>query len=96
MLREWERKHPGRIESIFNAMGNVAPSHLLDRTLFDFAAVRAGRRLRTDGDTAFDVDRTLERAIEVATGQAVRVSDRARLSSVRSRSFAALRMTSVR
>ncbi len=36
MLREWERKHPGRVESIFNALGRVAPSHLLDRTAFDF------------------------------------------------------------
>jgi tRNA 2-thiocytidine biosynthesis protein TtcA len=36
MLREWERKHPGRVESIFNAFANVAPSHLLDRSLFDF------------------------------------------------------------
>ena len=36
MLQEWERKHPGRIESMFNALGNVAPSHLLDRRLFDF------------------------------------------------------------
>jgi tRNA 2-thiocytidine biosynthesis protein TtcA len=36
MLQEWERKHPGRIESMFTALGNVAPSHLLDRSLFDF------------------------------------------------------------
>jgi tRNA 2-thiocytidine biosynthesis protein TtcA len=36
MLHEWERRHPGRLESMFNALGNVAPSHLLDRSLFDF------------------------------------------------------------
>ena len=41
MLREWERKHPGRLESIFGALTNVAPSHLLDRTLFDFANIEA-------------------------------------------------------
>src|SRR3954465_1432299 len=39
MLREWERQHPGRIESIFGALTNVAPSHLLDRTLFDFTRI---------------------------------------------------------
>jgi tRNA 2-thiocytidine biosynthesis protein TtcA len=37
MLREWERQHPGRVESIFNALANVTPSHLLDRQLNDFA-----------------------------------------------------------
>jgi tRNA 2-thiocytidine biosynthesis protein TtcA len=42
MLREWERRHPGRVESIFNALANVAPSHLLDRALFDFARLAAG------------------------------------------------------
>ena len=36
MLHEWERRHPGRLESMFGALGNVAPSHLLDRRLFDF------------------------------------------------------------
>jgi len=36
MLAEWERRFPGRVESIFRALGNVAPSHLLDRSLFDF------------------------------------------------------------
>jgi tRNA 2-thiocytidine biosynthesis protein TtcA len=41
MLREWERLHPGRLESIFGALTNVAPSHLLDRNLFDFANIEA-------------------------------------------------------
>jgi tRNA 2-thiocytidine biosynthesis protein TtcA len=41
MLQEWERRHPGRLESIFGALTNVAPSHLLDRSLFDFANIEA-------------------------------------------------------
>jgi len=41
MLREWERQYPGRIESIFGALTNVAPSHLLDRSLHDFANIEA-------------------------------------------------------
>jgi tRNA 2-thiocytidine biosynthesis protein TtcA len=63
LLREWEKRHPGRLDSIFRALGNVAPSHLLDRSLFDFAAVRAGAS-GVEGDTAFDVDAALEQAIE--------------------------------
>ncbi len=66
MLREWERKHPGRIESIGNALGKVVPSHLMDRTLFDFAAVRATGHDESDGDCAFDVDAELEQAVEIA------------------------------
>jgi tRNA 2-thiocytidine biosynthesis protein TtcA len=41
MLREWEKKHPGRTDTIFGALTNVAPSHLLDRTLHDFTRVMA-------------------------------------------------------
>lgn len=44
MLAEWERAHPGRTETIFAALQNVAPSQLADRALFDFAA------LETDGE----------------------------------------------
>jgi tRNA 2-thiocytidine biosynthesis protein TtcA len=56
MLREWEKQHPGRVETIFNALGNVVPTHLLDRTLRDFAAVRATGTPMPDGDRAYDDD----------------------------------------
>src|SRR3954452_23202981 len=36
LLRDWEKRHPGRLDTIFNALGNVAPSHLMDLELFDF------------------------------------------------------------
>jgi tRNA 2-thiocytidine biosynthesis protein TtcA len=39
MLDEWEKRHPGRIESIMRAMTEVRPSHLLDRKLFDFSGL---------------------------------------------------------
>jgi tRNA 2-thiocytidine biosynthesis protein TtcA len=54
MLREWDKRFPGRIESVFNAMASVVPSHLLDRSLHDFAAVRASGVAAPDGDRAFD------------------------------------------
>ena len=44
MLREWEQKYPGRIESIFSSIGNVAGSQLADPALFDFAGLE-GRRV---------------------------------------------------
>jgi tRNA 2-thiocytidine biosynthesis protein TtcA len=37
MLKEWEKQQPGRIQSILRALTDVVPSHLLDRSLFDFA-----------------------------------------------------------
>jgi tRNA 2-thiocytidine biosynthesis protein TtcA len=66
MLRDWEKKFPGRIESIYNALAKVVPSHLMDRSLFDFAAVHATGRAEPDGDIAFDVDAVLERATGAA------------------------------
>jgi tRNA 2-thiocytidine biosynthesis protein TtcA len=39
MIEEWEKRHPGRTDSILRALSNVAPSHLLDRALFDFLKV---------------------------------------------------------
>ena len=56
MLREWEKRHPGRAETIFRALGSVVPTHLLDRTLNDFAAIRAHGSPTPDGDVAFDDD----------------------------------------
>ena len=64
MLREWERKFPGRLDSIFNALANVVPTHLLDRKLQNFGAVRATGTPDEDGDLAFDVDVGLEAATE--------------------------------
>jgi|TARA_B110000285_G_scaffold96076_1_gene109635 tRNA 2-thiocytidine biosynthesis protein TtcA len=42
MLRQWERQFPGRIDAIFGAIKNVAPSQLADTELFDFAGLTQG------------------------------------------------------
>lgn len=41
MLNEWQKKFPGRIESMFEALSNIAPSHLMDRRLHGFESLRA-------------------------------------------------------
>nr|BAL55725.1 hypothetical conserved protein [uncultured Gammaproteobacteria bacterium] len=43
MLREWEKRHPGRTQTIFRALQNVSPSQLADLKLFDFAGLEAQR-----------------------------------------------------
>ena len=42
MLRLWEKRFPGRLETIFSSLGRVRPSHLMDRTLYDFNTLRSG------------------------------------------------------
>jgi len=54
MLREWEKKYPGRVESMFTALQNVVPSHLMDTTRHDFKNIRTTGVPEADGDTAFD------------------------------------------
>src|SRR5881628_2523142 len=53
MLAEWEKRHPGRVDSMFRALSDLVPSHLMDRKLFDFAAVRATGMAAGEADTAF-------------------------------------------
>ncbi len=56
MLREWDKQFPGRVDSIFRSLQNITPSHLLDRSQFDFAGVRADGDASTAGDIAFDAE----------------------------------------
>ena len=56
MLREWEREQPGRIDRIFRAMGDVVPSHLMDRNLYPFATLQPPGTPDAAGDRAFDED----------------------------------------
>ena len=47
MLLQWEKEDPRRLKNMFNALSDVTPSHLMDRTLFDFEGLAGG-------DTLFD------------------------------------------
>ncbi|MCF6281150.1 MAG: tRNA 2-thiocytidine(32) synthetase TtcA [Candidatus Polarisedimenticolaceae bacterium] len=53
MLTDWEKDYPGRTESIFTAMQQVVPSHLLDSDLYDFKGLTQESEV-DEGDIAFD------------------------------------------
>ena len=54
MLHDWEKRFPGRVASMFRSLQNVVPSHLADRTLYDFAGLHATGTPFADGDLVFD------------------------------------------
>jgi tRNA 2-thiocytidine biosynthesis protein TtcA len=54
MIREWERQYPGRIDNMFTAMGNIVPSHMMDRNLYPFTTIQATGVADASGDIAFD------------------------------------------
>lgn len=54
MLQDWDRRFPGRIESMFTAIQNVTPSHLADADLFNFATLQTQETAFEDGDIGFD------------------------------------------
>jgi len=63
MLTQWERQFPGRIDAIFGAIKNVAPSQLADTSLFDFAGLTNGK-LEIDLDESMEIESFI-RAINV-------------------------------
>jgi len=59
MLRDWEKKHPGRVENLFRSMHHIVPSHLMDGEAFDFQNLEistefSGIAARSAGDKAID------------------------------------------
>ena len=56
MMADWDRRYPGRTESVFSALQNIVPSHLADNVFFDFKGLRVGTELNEvdGGDTVFD------------------------------------------
>ena len=59
MLRDWEKKHPGRVENLFRSMHHIVPSHLMDGEAFDFKNLEISTELsgiasRSTGDRAID------------------------------------------
>ncbi|HSB98917.1 MAG TPA: tRNA 2-thiocytidine(32) synthetase TtcA [Burkholderiaceae bacterium] len=71
MLREWERRYPGRIDNMAAAMGRITLSHLMDRNLHPFTTLQPSGVADRGGDRAFDED---ESCTDPCAGQVVRVA----------------------
>ena len=56
MLKEWEKKFPGRLDNMLHALQHTVPSHLMDRQLFPFETLQPTGVASEDGDKAFDAD----------------------------------------
>ena len=56
MLRDWEKQYPGRAETMFTALQNAVPSHLMDHKLHDFKNIRPTGLDDENGDKAFDAE----------------------------------------
>ncbi|MDE2388740.1 MAG: tRNA 2-thiocytidine(32) synthetase TtcA [Betaproteobacteria bacterium] len=63
MMQQWDKKFPGRLETMFRAIQNVQLSHLADTSRYDFFNLKAQDQPFIDGDTAFD-EETFEPNIE--------------------------------
>ena len=68
MLRDWEKQYPGRTETMFTALQNVVPSHLMDATRYDFKGLTITGVPDAEGDRVFD-----EESFPVAKLAGVRV-----------------------
>jgi tRNA 2-thiocytidine biosynthesis protein TtcA len=54
MLRDWDKRFPGRIDNMFTALANVVPSHLMDKRLYPFETLKRTGVADPEGDIAFD------------------------------------------
>ena len=70
MLREWDKKFPGRLDNMLKALQHVVPSHLMDRQLFPFETLQTTGVPNEDGDTAFD-EEPLPRATALPAEQVI-------------------------
>jgi len=59
MLRDWEKRHPGRVETMLNSLRHVRPSHLLDREVFDFDRLPPSRGILAANAQPADVEEDL-------------------------------------
>lgn len=66
LLQDWGRRYPGRIETMFRAMQNIVPSHLMDTSKYNFKELVVDGITNPNGDIAFDKEITLNVISKVA------------------------------
>jgi tRNA 2-thiocytidine biosynthesis protein TtcA len=54
MIRDWDKRFPGRSDTMFAALQRVSPSHLLDAGFFDFRGLETQDGKFVEGDIGFD------------------------------------------
>lgn len=64
MMQQWDKKFPGRMETMFTALRNVQPSHLVDNVLHDFQGLKVCNK-PVGGDMALDQVSSELRAEEI-------------------------------
>jgi tRNA 2-thiocytidine biosynthesis protein TtcA len=69
MMREWEKKFPGRLETMFASLQRVSPSHLLDPQHFDFKNLKTQSDAYLDGDIAFDEEDFSAKLLQLPIGK---------------------------
>ncbi len=70
MMREWDKKFPGRLEIMFASLQRVSPSHLLDPQRFDFKNLKTQSDAYLDGDIAFDEENFSAKLLQLPIGKA--------------------------
>ena len=55
MLLDWDAIQPGRVLNVFKSLARITPSHLFDRSMYDFTELSSAENaLLHELDTAFD------------------------------------------
>ncbi len=61
MLIAWDKQYPGRIATMFRALQNTIPSHLMDNQYYDFKNLTATGTANSEGDKLFDIDDSFDK-----------------------------------
>jgi tRNA 2-thiocytidine biosynthesis protein TtcA len=67
MMQEWDKRFPGRLETMFSALQRISPSHLLDPEQFDFDRLATQHDALQGDDTAFDPNQMSARLLKLGS-----------------------------